>query len=64
LCNDKSTVDWLAACIAQKVVGAVLVVSSDVGVKFAKSFSHGKQVMIPEEMSQTPLTNKKQGNLD
>ncbi len=41
-------VDWLAACIALKVVAAVLVV-----------FSSGEQ--IPEETSQILLTNKKQG---
>jgi hypothetical protein len=41
-------VDWHAACIALKVVSAVLVV-----------FSSGEQ--IPEETSQILLTNKKQG---
>jgi hypothetical protein len=38
--------------------------SSGVGVKFAQpSAANGKQGPIPEEMSQTLLTNKKQGNL-
>jgi hypothetical protein len=32
-------VDWLAACIALRMVGAVLVVSSGDGVKFAQSSS-------------------------
>jgi hypothetical protein len=50
--------DWLAACIALRVVGAVLVVSTGVGVKFSKSSSQW------EEMSQTLLTNKKQRNLN
>jgi hypothetical protein len=49
--------DWLAACIALKGVG--------VGVKFAVlQPMSGKQGPIPEEMSQTLLTNKEQGNLD
>jgi hypothetical protein len=39
-------------------------VSSGVGVKFAQSNANGKQTPIREEMSQTLLTNKKQGNLD
>jgi hypothetical protein len=52
------------ACIALRVVGAVLVVSFGVGKKFAQSFSHGKQGLIPEEIYQTLLSNKKQGNLD
>jgi hypothetical protein len=42
-------VDWQAACVALRVVSAVLVVSA------------GEP--IPEEMSQTLLTKKKQGNL-
>jgi hypothetical protein len=53
-------VDWLAACIALRVVGGVLVV-------FLRSWrppANGKQGLIPQEMSQTLLTNKKQGNLD
>jgi hypothetical protein len=37
--------------------------SSGVGVKFAQSFSQW-QGPIPEEMSQTLLTKKKQENLD
>ncbi len=49
-------VDWLAACIAIRVVGAVLVFSSGVG--------NGKQGPISEEMSQTLLTNKRQGKLE
>jgi hypothetical protein len=40
--------------------------SSSFGVKFAQYFSQweAKQGPIPEEISQTMLTNKKQGNLD
>jgi hypothetical protein len=51
--------DWLVACIAMKVVGAVLVV-------FLRHNppAHGKQGPISEEMYQTPLTNEKQGNLN
>jgi hypothetical protein len=44
-------VDWLAACIALRVVVVVLVVFLP---------ANGKQGTIPEEMSQTLLTNKKQ----
>ncbi len=57
MCIDKSG-SWLAACIALSVVGAVFVISSDVGVQLAQSSSHGKQGSIPEEISQTLLTNK------
>jgi hypothetical protein len=32
-------VDWLAACVALRVVGAVYLFSSGVGIKFAQSFS-------------------------
>jgi hypothetical protein len=38
--------------------------SSGVGVKFAQSSSQWKAKAGPEEISQTLLTNKKQGNLD
>jgi hypothetical protein len=38
--------------------------SSGVGVKFAQYSSQWKQGPIPEEMSQTLLTHKNQGNLD
>ncbi len=31
--------DWLAACIAQRVVGDVFFISSGVGVQFAQSSS-------------------------
>jgi hypothetical protein len=57
-------VDWLSACIALRVVGAVLVVSSGVGVKLAQPSSQWEQGPIPEEIYQTLLTIKKQGNLD
>ncbi len=57
-------VDWLAACIALRVVGAVYVFSPGVGVNLHNLPANGKQGLIPEEMSQTVLTNKKQGNLD
>jgi hypothetical protein len=43
---------------------ALLSFFSGVGVKFAHSPANEKQGLIPEEMSQTLLTNKKQGNLD
>jgi hypothetical protein len=61
-------VDWLAVCIASKVVGAVFVVFL---TRWRKIFTilqpNGKQgpIPVPEEMPQTLLlTNKKQGNLD
>jgi hypothetical protein len=81
-------VDWLASCIALRVVGVVLIIflrrwrkkfaqsssqwearadtfSSGVGVRnLHNPPANGKQGLIPEEMSQTPLINKKQGNLD
>jgi hypothetical protein len=57
-------VDWLAACIALRVVSAVLVFSTRVGVNLHNPRANGKQGPIPEEISQTLLTNKKQGNLD
>jgi hypothetical protein len=47
-------VDWLAAWIALRVFGGVLVV-------FLRSWrppANGKQGLIPEEMSQTLLTNR------
>jgi hypothetical protein len=56
--------DWLAACIALRVVDAVFVISSGVGVQFAKSSSQWEAKAEPEEMSQTLLTNKNQGNLN
>jgi hypothetical protein len=43
-------VGWLDACITLGVVGAVM--------------ANEKQGPIHEEMSQTLLTDKKQGNLD
>jgi hypothetical protein len=67
-------VDWLAACIVLRMVGAELVIYSGVGVKFAQSSSqwepradtrkksaNRKPGSVPEEISQTLLTNKKQG---
>jgi hypothetical protein len=58
-------VDWLAACIALKVVGAALVVF----LRRWRKICTIRQPMeskgsLPEEMSQTLLTNKKQVNLD
>jgi hypothetical protein len=38
--------------------------ASGVDVKFAQSSSYWEQGPVPEEMSQTLLTNKKQGNLE
>jgi hypothetical protein len=54
-------VHWLAACIALRVVG--------INLRWNKLNLHNppantKQEPIPEEMSQTLLTNKKPGNLD
>jgi hypothetical protein len=54
-------VDWLAAGIALWLA-LYWSFSSGVGVKYPPS--NGKQGPIPEEMSQTLLTNKNQGNLD
>ncbi len=56
-------VDWLAACIALRVVvGAVLVVFLLRWHKISTTIQW-KERQIPEEMSKTLLTNKKQGNL-
>jgi hypothetical protein len=55
-------VGWIAACIAQTVIGAVLVIFLQRCLNSPRA--NGKQGPIPEEMSQTLLTNKKQGNLD
>jgi hypothetical protein len=38
--------------------------SSDVGENLHNPLANGKHGSIPEEMSQTLLTNKKQGNLN
>jgi hypothetical protein len=52
-------VDWFAACIALRVVGAVFVIFlRALAYKFAQSSSQWK-ANVP-----TLLTNKKQGNLD
>jgi hypothetical protein len=48
-------VDWLDACIALRVAGAVLIVYPPA--------LDGKQGPIPEEIYQTLLTNRKQENL-
>jgi hypothetical protein len=51
-------VDWLAACIAIRVVGAVIVVVPWHWRKLAQSASQWKQGPIPEEIYQMLLTNK------
>jgi hypothetical protein len=58
-------VDWLAACLAVRVVGAVLVIFLRLWRKICTiPPASGKQGPIPEEICQAMLTNKKQGNLD
>jgi hypothetical protein len=53
---------WLAAGVSQKRVSGVLLVSFPaVGVPSAKAPANRMQATVPEEMSQTLLTNKKQG---
>jgi hypothetical protein len=54
-------VDWLAAL---RVVGFVLVVSFGVGVNFRNPLTYKKQGLIPEKITKTLQTNKKQGILD
>jgi len=56
-------VDWLAACIALKVVGAVLVVFLWRSRKIC-TILQPMEGPIPEEIYQTLLTNNKQGNLN
>ncbi len=53
-------VDWLAACIALRVVVAVLVVFLHAALAYNlhHSQANGKHGLIPEEMSQTLLTKK------
>jgi hypothetical protein len=59
-------VDWLDASITIRVVDAVVIVFSlAVTIKhFHNPLANGKQGLIPEEIYQPLLTNKKQGNLD
>jgi hypothetical protein len=57
-------VDWLAACIALRVVGVVLVVFLRRWRKICTILQPmGSKGRYPEEMSKTLLTNEKQGNL-
>ncbi len=56
--------DWLAACIALKVVGAVFLFPPALAYNLHSPPANEKRELIPEEMSQTLLTNMKQGNLD
>jgi hypothetical protein len=56
-------VDWLAACIGQKVVGAVFAAVSRRWRKICticQPMGSNKQGPIPEEIYQMLLTNKKQ----
>jgi hypothetical protein len=60
-------VDWLDACIALRVVGAVLVVFFRPWRKkknLLRPQANRKQGPISKEICQTLLTNMKQGNLD
>jgi hypothetical protein len=59
-------VDWLAVCIALRVVGAVCICHFRQALTYNLHSppASGKQGPIPEEMSQTLLPNKKHGNLD
>jgi hypothetical protein len=58
-------VDFLEACIALRVVGAVLVVFPPaLAYNLHNPPANGKQGPIPEEILQILLTSKKQGNLD
>jgi hypothetical protein len=59
-------VDWLAACISKSAewLALYLSISSGVGENLHNPPANGKQGSIPEEMSQTLLTNKKLGKLD
>jgi hypothetical protein len=57
-------VDLPTACIALRVVGIVLVGFLRRCEILHNPPANGKQGLIPEEMSQTLLTNKKQENTD
>jgi hypothetical protein len=57
-------VDWLAACIALRVIGAVFFIFLRRWRTIAQPSSQWQAKPIPEKMSQTLLINKKQGNLD
>ncbi len=57
-------VNWLANCIALRVVGAVFVIfPPELAYNLLSPPANGRQEPIPEEMYQTLLT-KKRGNLD
>jgi hypothetical protein len=57
--------DWFDACIALRVIDALLVVFLRRWRKICTIHQPMEaQGPIPEEISQTMLTNKKQGNLD
>jgi hypothetical protein len=57
-------VDWLAACIALRMVALYLSFSFGVGVQFAMYVLQPMGTWEPEEMSQILLTNKKRENPD
>jgi hypothetical protein len=57
LCKNPEKWIWHVACIVLRVVGVVLSLSSGVGVNIYNNPANGKQVLIPEEMSHTLLTN-------
>jgi hypothetical protein len=57
-------VDWLAACIALRVVGAKFVIFLWYWHTICSFPANEKQGPTPDEMSQSLLTNMKQGNLD
>ncbi len=58
-------VAWLAACIAVRVVGAVFVIYLRHWRTICLFLQQSKgRYLRSEDMSQTLLTNRKQGNLD
>ncbi len=61
------TVDWLAACIALRSKTGwrcICHFPPALAYNLHNPSANGKEWPIPEEMSQTLLTNKKQRNLD
>jgi hypothetical protein len=57
-------VDWLAACIALRILALYWLFCSGVGVHLHNPPVNGKLGPIPEEIYQTLLTIKKQGKLN
>ncbi len=57
-------VDWLAAGASSRVSGVLSIISKfslPLAYRLQNPLANGKRGLVPEEMSQSLLTNKKQG---